>query len=41
MTNMGMASVRKVHPHLFSDMCVTEKGWRNLASPSFAFVFDT
>ena len=25
MTNMGMASVRKVHPHLFSDMCVTEK----------------
>ena len=35
MTNMGMASVRKVHPHLFSDICVTEKGWRNLASPSF------
>ena len=34
MTNMGMASVRKVHPHLFSDICVTEKGWRNLASPS-------
>ena len=35
-----MASVRKVHLHLFSYMCVTEKGWRNLASPSFAFVFD-
>jgi len=39
MTNMGMASVRKVHPHLFSDICVTEKGWRNLANPSFVFVF--
>ena len=38
MTNMGMASVRKGHPHLFSDICVTEKGWRNFASPSFGFV---
>ena len=40
MTNMGMASVRKENAQRFSDMCVTEKGWRNLASPSFAFVFD-
>ena len=25
MTNMGMASGRKVHPLYFSDICVTEK----------------
>ena len=26
MTNMGMASGRKVHPLYFSGICVTEKG---------------
>ena len=26
MTNMGMASERKVHPLYFSDICITEKG---------------
>ena len=25
MTNMGMASGRKVHPLYFSDICITEK----------------
>lgn len=34
MTNMGMASVRKVHPHL-SDMCVTGKGLAKSRQPFF------
>mgnify|MGYP006955898396 CR=1 FL=1 len=39
MTNMGMASGRKVHPLYFSDICVTEKRSGEIHRQTFFTIF--